>query len=68
MPLREFIEIHAAGSSPKPAFSKAKEPKGKFHILIKMAKLTRKSSKNDAKMDFQTALKASKGLKMIPFT
>ena len=32
MPLREFIEIHAAGGGPKPAFSKAKEPKGKFHI------------------------------------
>ena len=32
MPLREFIEINAAGNGPgprKPAFSKAKEPKGK---------------------------------------
>ena len=30
MALKEFIEIHAA--SKKPAFSKAKEPKGEFHI------------------------------------
>ena len=34
MPLKEFIEIHAAGNGHrKPAFSKAKEPKGKFRIL-----------------------------------
>ena len=29
MALKEVIEIHAA--TKKPAFSKAKEPKGKFH-------------------------------------
>ena len=35
MPLREFIEINAAGNGPgKPAFSKAKEPKGKLIFLI----------------------------------
>ena len=34
MPLKEFIEIHAAGNGPgKPAFSKAKEPKGKFEFF-----------------------------------
>ena len=31
MPLREFIEINAAGNGPrKKAFLKAKEPKGKW--------------------------------------